>query len=326
MSITSSLLDTIQHQKIFIAALDWGMGHLSRTAAIIQNLHRQNDILIFSSSIQRIFYAKLFPDIKQVEINPNHVHFYPRSLLKTFLHSAMFIPSIFQEKQALHKFIKKNFKPDLIISDQRYGFYHPEVKNIFVTHQVQLSTPVHLSSFNKIHQKFLIRFDEVWIPDYEDEYISIAGKLSHNVPSNIFVQYIQPQSLMKKINVEKKLDYLFIISGTDSEKRYFEKEFEKISQILLQKNPLLKIHIIGSKRTDGHLWGGWKNFEEANLLICSAKNIITRAGYSTLMDLHKILDATQQIYLINTPHQYEQDYLFQYWIKKGMAKDVKQLF
>ncbi|GIV26626.1 MAG: glycosyl transferase [Bacteroidia bacterium] len=316
--------DSIRHQRIFISALDWGMGHLNRTAALIIKLCEQNEIIIFSSPSQKKFYSQLFPKLKQIDITSNYVQFHPSSLFKTFLHSFRFVPSIYQENQTLRRFIKNNFKPELIISDHRYGFYHPDTKNIFVTHQVKLQTSSYLSVFNKIHQRLLMHFDELWIPDYENEEESLAGKLSHPDNPILPVHYIQPQSLMQKKQMNKDIDYLFIISGTESERKYFEKAFEKISQILLHKNPSLKVNIIGSYKVDGHLWFGWKNFEETNQLMCRSKNIITRAGYTTLMDWQKINDISQQLYLINTPHQYEQQYLFHYWINKGWTKDIKQ--
>jgi len=324
-----SLLSSIQNQKIFIAALDWGMGHLTRGSAIIQKLLNQhNDIVIFCTQKQSPFYNQLFPNTKQVIIPEYAVNFYPNNLVKTILtQSFHFIKSIKKENDFLKSYIYQYTKPDLIISDSRFGFYHSDIKSIIITHQIELQLPYSLQWAKKINFYLINHFDEIWIPDYEDLKNSLAGKLSHtnNLTLKNKIHYILPQSLMRPIKVENSIDYLFVISGTTAEKLYYEELFLHYAQRIQNINNHLKMVIIGGINTDKNLLKGWTNFDATNELFLKAQNIITRAGYSTLMDWDKIRQPHQQLFLVDSKHQYEQKYLYKYWLQKGWAKDIRQL-
>ncbi|HPQ09529.1 MAG TPA: hypothetical protein PK995_09925 [Bacteroidia bacterium] len=322
------MLDSISNKVIFISVLDWGSGHLNRTAVIIEKLKEKNHIVIFSTENQKLFYSKLFPDILQEDIHSYNINFNPDKLLSNIIFNIHhFFSAIRNERKILENYIKTKLVPDLIISDNRYGFYYSGIKSICITHQINLQVPKIFSFAQNLNFQLLKNFDEIWIPDYEDEEKSLAGKLSHN--ENLMkvktLKYIQPLSLFKKIEAQKEIYYLFIISGTKKEKIYYEKVFEKLAKSLQIKNKDVAFKIIGSLKNDGNLFLGWKNYLETNQLIAKSNNIITRPGYSTLMDLHYIKDDSQKIYLIEPKFQYEQKYLYHYWIEKKLALDIKEL-
>lgn len=56
-------------------------------------------------------------------------------------------------------------------------------------------------------------------------------------------------------------------------------------------------------------------------LVSSARNIICRGGYSSLMDLIRL---NRSAFLIPTPGQTEQEYLSQYLFKKGLFGYCRQ--
>ncbi len=321
------LLNSIQNKIIFVAALDWGMGHLSRTAAIVRQLSKNNEIILFTTPQQAPFYSILFPNLKQLHINSYGINFYPTSNIRTFIYSISFFTAILKEKKILDQCIKKKLRPDLILSDNRYGFYHPDIKSVFITHQINLPSPKWLSAANLIHQTLYKPFHELWVPDYGNATLALAGKLSHpeKIKTNIPVYYIHPCSLMQKKQIQKDIDYLFIISGTKAERHYFEKIFEAHATQLHNKNKDLHIKIIGGYKKNNTFFLAWKNFQETNELMCRSKNIVSRAGYSTLMDWHAIQDDMQTLYLTPTPYQLEQQYLYHYWIKKGWAQSINNI-
>lgn len=322
-------LNTIKHQRIYISALDWGWGHVMRTCSIIDQLKHNNSITIFSSPHQFKIYQQFFPDIFQVPIHSYNINFYPQSFIQNVFNIRNFFDTIKKEKYFLSQYIQKDLKPDLIISDNRYGFYYLGVKNIFITHQLQLQLPLIFFHANLLLEKMLQRFDEIWVPDYANESESLSGKLSHNAYSNKRkknITYIHPQSLMKKYKVKKSIDYLFIISGTDAEKKYYEKIFSKLANKILQNiNFSAIIKIAGSIKKDQNIFLGQKSFFELNEMILSSKNIITRPGYSTLMDLHTIIDEDQNLFLVKPKFQYEQKYLYDFWLDRKKAKPIEQL-
>lgn len=322
-----SVLNEVNNQTIFISALNWGSGHLSRTAAIIQQLKNKNNIVIFSAKNQSEFFKELFPDIPQVLFNEIAIHFNPEFFFKDIVkYTKHFFQSIENERKVLNETISKmGIQADMIISDNRYGFFSEHCKNIFITHQVEMQLPLYLSIVSKTHQFYLKKFDEIWVPDYEDENLSLAGKLSRTKNKLIQskIQYIFPQSMMQKYEVDKDIDYLFLISGTDDERRYFDKLVKNFVEELLRKNDKLNIRVIGGLYRDNKIFEGWKNLNKTNNSLLRSKVIITRAGYSSLMDLNKITDKNQGINFIQSPQQYEQQYLYGYWINRGWAKAFK---
>jgi hypothetical protein len=57
-------------------------------------------------------------------------------------------------------------------------------------------------------------------------------------------------------------------------------------------------------------------------LICSSRVVICRSGYSSLMDLHIL--GKDQLILIPTPGQTEQEYLADYWKEKYHSRLIFQ--
>lgn len=50
------------------------------------------------------------------------------------------IAAIKNEKKMVSIWCKK-YKIDLIISDNRYGFFNEKIKSVFITHQLQIAAP-----------------------------------------------------------------------------------------------------------------------------------------------------------------------------------------
>ncbi|MBP7477754.1 MAG: hypothetical protein KA797_04460, partial [Chitinophagales bacterium] len=56
--------------------LNWGMGHATRSAAIIKKLqHQDNEIVIASDSDSLSFLKSNFPDCKHIELPPYHIKY-----------------------------------------------------------------------------------------------------------------------------------------------------------------------------------------------------------------------------------------------------------
>ncbi|MET0245094.1 MAG: hypothetical protein ABW174_16560, partial [Flavitalea sp.] len=99
--------------------------------------------------------------------------------------------AIKHEKQLLKSLIER-YQPDLILSDNRYGFKAPGVRSIIITHQLNVRT-----GFGRIAdlfvkrfiRKYIRQFDECWVPDFTGDH-SLAGKLSEpsvNVDRTFFI-------------------------------------------------------------------------------------------------------------------------------------------
>lgn len=304
-----SPIKSIKKKRILISPLNWGLGHVTRTIPVIEQLiEQENEVQICCSDSQEAFYRDFFPDLWYI---PHEG--YPFS----FNGKGNWTLDILRNYFSLKRFKKREqkkvadwvaiFKPDLIISDQRFGFYHPIVKSVIISHQLRLPIPKWNFVGQFINTQALKKFDEIWVPD--DFNNSLSGILSQN--KRLKRQFIGTCSRFKnRIDTkEKKWDYLVIISGPEPYNRQFFKQtidslenLEKSSIVVIpesladsidQKNTTCTIEI-------------QPNPLRMEKLIYSSEIIISRCGYSTLMDL-KITGSSA--ILIPTPGQHEQLYL-----------------
>ena len=202
---------------------------------------------------------------------------------------------------------------DAVISDNRPGLYSRKVPSVYITHQLHIKTGNKLADVvaGKVHQGFINQFTYCWVPDAVEN--GLAGELSQQSPNiKIPVEYIGPQSRMKHIDSKEEIDWLFLFSGPEPGRSYFENE---VFKILPQLNGT--IEIVRGKPTETNIPKSSFNVTIHNHLpakvlnqkMAGAKKIIARGGYSTIMDLASI---KKSAILIPTPGQTEQEYLCKY--------------
>ncbi len=201
---------------------------------------------------------------------------------------------------------------DVVISDHRYGFRSTHVTSILLTHQLNLPVRWYEGWVQKMHEKFLRNFDEIWIPDTQDS--SLAGDLSRNT-KEFNCSYIGALSRfqLNAVPAVKTIDTVIIASGPTIYAEQFIREQTKNSldsgNVLLIAAPDvlmnfsdLTIPVLSSS--------DWKRCDAQ---IRKAKKVNSRCGYSTLMDL---LVLKVPFSLTPTPGQREQEYLYRFWASK----------
>ena len=297
--------------NILAAALDWGLGHASRMIPILRPLYSENHLMIgVNKSTAPILKAE-FPNADFYELPSYHIRY---SSTNSHLAMIKLIPGMIKAKRKEHKWLQefvKTHQTDLIISDSRFGFYHPQIKSIIISHQLSLAYPSSLSFFGqwaqKINEKWLSSFQEIWIPDTSEHLMS--GKLSKNTKLNS--KFIGIQSRFSQLQLPKPVEkeyILAIISGPEPQRSTFEK-------LLIQQKTKTHLVIIGGnpQNTNTHISQDNMSYfhhlskDELQAYIQHASFIISRSGYSSLMDYWKL--SCKKVYLIPTPGQTEQEYL-----------------
>ncbi len=217
--------------QILIAPLDWGLGHATRCIPIINILRDKGAVVIIAASgPQRVLLEAEFPGTEFLDI-PGYGITYTREG-KKLLRSLIFrIPGILGSVRREHEWLKElclKRQIDAIISDNRYGLYHIKKQSVFITHQLFIQSGMG-NRINrlllKLHNRFLDRFSECWVPDFHDP-LSLAGLLS-NPPHfpRIPVKYI---GLVSRFIPEpgKTISnpLLILISGPEPERTAFEEK------------------------------------------------------------------------------------------------------
>lgn len=314
-------------KTIFISPLDWGLGHSTRCVPIIKDLLKNNNVIIGVSELNKFFFEEHFPTLQKIDL-PSYNIQYSKNLpvwLKVLFQFSKIKRVIDKENKLLKEIIKEN-KIDLVISDNRFGLYNKNVESIFITHQLNIMSPVFLGLATKKNQEYIHHFNKVWVPDHKNENERIAGQLSNSKDIKIPVEYIGPQSALKDLEIKpssKKIEYLVLLSGVEPQRSNLEKKLvEKF------KDHDKKIVLVRGSKSELVLSN--KNIEVFNFafgaelkqLLITAETIICRSGYSTLMDLHVL--GKKKMILIPTPGQTEQEYLAYYWKEKFGAKVIMQ--
>ena len=306
--------------KILVTPLDWGLGHATRCIPIINEIICLNcEVLIAASGVSYFLLKKEFPKLVILRI-PGYKIKYSRNKrwlpLKLLLQSPQLFISISQEHVWLKKTIKQ-YRISAVISDNRFGMFAKNIPCIYITHQLLIKTGNRFSEIflQKIHYYFIKKFNYCWVPDHEEN--GIAGELSHqeNKPGNVL--YIGPLSRFEILkNLPVLYDIVISISGPEPQRSIFEKII--LSQVKLTNRKILIVRGLPSENKEvmqenasvkivNHL----SSFD-LNKAFQQGEMIVSRSGYTTIMDLAKL---GKNAVLVPTPGQTEQEYLAHYLMK-----------
>jgi uncharacterized protein (TIGR00661 family) len=299
-------ISTIRQEKILFACNDWGLGHVSRSIGIIRQLIvQENKIYFAGNNLQQSILKEYFEKIKCLDLEGYNFTFFGNNKwgLEILSNSNNLQKGIKNEYKKVSKWCEE-FNVTLIISDHRYGFRHKTITSIFITHQVNLPVTGIQKIGNYWHSKQLKKFNSIWIMDDEDH--KYAGKLSSPSPK-ITVSYIGIYSRFQSKPTKNENYILAVISGPEP---YAEQLFRKVIEIAKKSNETIKC--ISSKKYKTDFLPAnlellenisWKEKDE---LFYHCKSIISRSGYSTIMDLAIL---KKPFLLIPTKGQKEQEYL-----------------
>lgn len=315
-------INIYEGKTILVAPLDWGLGHYTRCIPIIKELILAGgNIFLAAEKHGAVLFEQEFPGLNIIPLKGYNIRY--NKSRQFFSWNILFqLPKLGKAIRNEHKWLRQiisEYKIELVISDNRYGLYHDKVPCIFITHQLQILTGNKLLNrlLQKINYAFIEKFAECWIPDIEKDG-GVAGSLSHPLQlPEIPVTYIGMLTRFSKTVVQKKYDLLLLLSGPEPQRSILE-------AMLLQqlKNTTLQVLVLrglpgekinlespsGSVQILSHLPAN-----DLNQAIQESEIVISRAGYSTIMDL---LVLEKKAILIPTPGQKEQEYLAEYGSEK----------
>ncbi len=303
--------------KVLVAPLEWGLGHATRCIPIIRELVSLGaEVTICANGSCKFLLKQEFPSLKTIEI-PGFSIRYPENgsmVLSMLSQVPTLLAAIRIEHQLLQEAILKHGFTH-VISDNRYGLYSNSAKTAFITHQVHIKGggKVIESFIFRINKRMIERFDELWIPEVTGT-PNLSGTLSDSSRINIPVYQIGVLSRFSSTPVlsEKKYDIIALLSGPEPQRSILEIKVKKYFTSLNKKCLIIQglpaktetetindIEVIPSIKT-----------EELALILHPETLLISRPGYSTIMDMAIL--SHRKILFIPTPGQTEQEYLADY--------------
>jgi predicted glycosyltransferase len=316
-------------KNILVAPLNWGLGHATRCIPIICELEKNGfNPIIASDGIALDLLKKEFPHLTSLELPSYNIHYSKRSAnlkWKLIKNSPRITKAIVTEKRMVKNWITQ-YNLTGIISDNRLGVRNKKVKSVFITHQLNLLSGKTTWISTKLHQYFISKFDQCWIPDLKNfpNYSGVLGHLKKVNPKKLNLKYIGILSRFEKKELPKKYDLMVILSGPEPQRTILEEkiiyelpnyigkvvfikgkvEFEQKKE---QINQVLYYNFMQSEELE-------KTFNESEIVLC-------RSGYTTIMDLAKL---QKKAFFIPTPGQYEQEYLAKKHKRTGLISYCKQ--
>lgn len=306
----SNVVNSVSNQRILLSPLNWGLGHVTRTIPLIRKLLKQNnEVFICCDEQQERFYRNYFPDLWYVPLEGYPLKFNGNGNWIFDLSKQMHHLNEFRkyELKKVHELVQ-NFQPDLIISDQRFGFRNERVKSCILSHQLNLKLPFWAGLGKYFYQKQLNQFDEIWIPDLEG--CILSGDLSKTTsPKAHYIGWLSRFMYPGLVQQSKEISYLGIVSGPEpyASQLFFElvekfSKFEEPTAIIAPSKMITR-----SIRKKGNcIVYPQPDKEMGEYLFQTSETIVSRSGYSTLMDLTVMQN---KAILIPTPGQTEQLYL-----------------
>jgi UDP-N-acetylglucosamine:LPS N-acetylglucosamine transferase len=282
----------------------------------------KNRVILGVTKTTALIFDEEFPGLKKIQVEPYAIS-YSKILpmpLKLLLDSGRILRVIKKEREQLREIIKTH-GIEVVISDNRFGLSNPAVESVYITHQLNIQAGLFSGLANKIHKRYLKRFNRIWVPDHEGDQ-SLAGKLSAK-GSLKNITYVGPLSRLKPQEHVKPFDVLCLLSGPEPQRTLLENNLLKnlpggkeVVMVRGAKNAPDRVVPANIKMID------LPNAKELSQLIQAAHTVVCRSGYSTLMDLHAL--QKKKLVLIPTPGQSEQVYLAAYWKKKFGAEVAGQ--
>lgn len=311
-------------KKVLVTPLNWGLGHATRCIPVILELYRQGaEIFIASDGRSLELLKNEFPELKYFELKGYDIK-YPESgsmVLQMILQASKISSAIKREHTELEKIVEEN-NIDIVFSDNRYGCRSKKAYSVFMTHQLNIQAPPGFKWAEPLisikNKKFISEFDECWVPDFDGKE-NLSGVLSH--PHKFEkIKYIGPLSRFtfseNPTLSKEKFDLMVICSGPEPQRTIFEDLLTK--EVLKTKHKTLLVKgITETKRKTEQKKNlatiSYADSKEMQTFIESSALIISRPGYSTIMDL---VTLGKKAVFVPTPGQTEQEYLSKYLMEK----------
>ncbi len=311
-------MNTSKNTRILLAPLDWGLGHATRCIPLIRYLLQiECEVVLAADGAVATLLTAEFPGISLRTLKGYGIRYNSSSSLtgSMLLQLPRIFGSIRQEHRWLENLLEKE-KFEIVISDNRPGFWNKKTHCIYITHQLFIHSGKGKwlnRQLQKLHARYMKKFTEVWVPDLEGNK-NLAGELSHPSQPIIEPGYLGLLSRLERKPVsEHEYDLTVLLSGPEPQRAILE-------EIIFQQLPSYSgsvLFVRGLPQQNHSVLQSYPHISVHDHLpaaqlqhkLSSSKLVICRSGYTTLMDLLKL--GTKAI-LVPTPGQPEQEYLAHY--------------
>jgi hypothetical protein len=330
--------ESIRPCRVLVCALDWGLGHAARTTPLVREfLRRGSQVVLASNGRSADFWRSEFPELKLRGLPDYGVRYAPGPWLVPGILASL--PRLFRaisgERKSLASWRRDGF--DLVLSDNRYGCRIPGVRSILLTHQLRLAAPSGLGGIEGAGEwmmsRFVRSFSEIWIPD-RSQGLVLSGRLGHPAHPEHFppLRYIGPQSRFASGARDPAWagpwDSVGLVSGPEPSRTKFENQLRARFRdrpgrhLLVRGRPDLAPIEVPS--ADFLVEVPHLPTPALAAAFSGAQQIVSRGGYSTVMDLDALGLLGERCLFCPTPGQTEQETLARELSARGACAMLRE--
>lgn len=346
MALTSMTQPPMTPKKIIISPMNWGFGHAGRMIPLALELRKKGHEILFCADRYVIpMLRRELPGISIIETDGLRIRYFRKIPLwiSVLLHLPHIIAVSVMEHRELKRLVAKH-NPDIIISDNRFGFWHKHIFSVYVTHMIRIPFPYAFRFMEPLgvwlHRKVIERFDLCLIPDFPGD-LNLSGRLSHGVrlPRNIvwcgpLSRFNTAAGTGQFINAPATVSAAstpvftapdpyccLILSGPEPQRSI-------LKEMITAAATGMHLVILEGKGEHNTIVRS-ENFTVVSnpytalmkAIITGSSAVISRSGYTSLMEL---VSLNKGAVIIPTPGQPEQEYLGEYFDKKWGFVTVNQ--
>ncbi len=294
------VLAEIKNKHILFRALDWGMGHTTRSLSILKQLSEQENTFHIIGNEAQIQLFKEYGLIFTETIVPKNSWDFQKRKTRFGMAISLFLEV--KKMIQLNKSLIENHLEmqtfDIVLSDHCYGFFNFKKPSYFISHQLLLppKTPWVAKQF---HRHWLSNFNHFFIIDEISQ--PIVPELHNNKKVSKELIGLRSRFDVNETNASTRRELLFVISGPDVFAKHFLEKIQK-----LENTRILRIICPKHLQIESGNFLYSNSQKEADDWFLNASTIVSRSGYSTIMDC---LVLNKKAILLATKNQLEQEYL-----------------
>lgn len=324
-----------KRRNILICPLEWGLGHAARMIPMARELQElNNNIFIASGEENLALFRSELPGLTYINFTgfrPGYSRYLPQYLI-LLLKIPLLLYHIILEHSRLKKIIRE-YDIDIVISDNRFGLWTKKITSVYITHMplIPFPKPFRFLEFSGVllHRAVIKKYSLCFIPDLPGE-LNISGRLSHGVrlPDNVrFIGILSRFTSTEEPEEINPIDFrhnTIILSGPEPQREMLKQklvylfEGKELPVVILEGRPdkVQKVNRSGNIIYYSHLTAS-----EMKKIVKGSESIISRSGYTTIMEL---ISMNCGALLIPTPGQTEQEYLAGYLAGRGWFHTISQ--
>lgn len=322
-------------RRVLYGVYHWGLGHATRSLVLVRALVARGDrvmILMQPGAGMQLLQSELGDRVEYFPFRDTPAPFsrYPAVFYVRMSLSMPWVVAGYRREHRLTERLVAERHFDCVVSDSRIGVWSRAVPSYVIFHSIHQIIPGRIRWMERLvewGQRRLLRgFTQVLIPDMEASG-GLSGDLGHYPYFNWGAQrltYIGPLSDVRRPEVPQDLDYFFSVSGIEPQRSLFaQRVLAALPQlrgriVVTLGDPVRKNEVrqIGEATVYGYL----DRARQAEMLN-RARVIITRSGYTTLMELAEL---GKRALFVPTPGQSEQEYLARFHHRLGHVYSTTQ--